>query len=169
MNIKVKFKSGEVVKVTDSLVNLFLMGCTKPLETMAVFHAATVNVSLLYIIMSASEKGIIPYLEDLEVKRPETMEEKERYLLKVQSKSGVVEINGELVKRILKQVASPFEILAFIKASQEDEFISNTLHFAEKMVKFPSYQETAEIEDKSSKKQLKKLLTRFRMYGLLAK
>lgn len=168
MNIKVTFKSGEVVKVTDFLICMFLMECTTPLETMAIIHAAKVNNSLALILGVALKKGLIPCFDEMKIKEPRTKDEKEKFILKVESTSKSVEINEEFMMRILSLCATPFETLAFIKASQENSLVNKIMFVGEAMGRLPNFQETEDVQEiKNDKKRFNQLIRRFGIGGLL--
>lgn len=166
--IKVTFKSGEVVKITDFLISMFLMECTTPLETMAIVHAAKKNNTLALIIGVAHKKGIISCFDEMKVRKPLTKEEKEEFFLKVETTSKSVKIDRPFLRRILGNFATPFETLAFIRATQEDSFMNKFMFLGEYLGRIPNFQETEDVQvNKNEEKRLNQLICRFGLAGLL--
>ena len=113
MNIKVNFKSGECVEVTDELLALFLDEKTTPTESIAVLYAAKSDKKIGFVLHMAQKRGLIPdLLGEVTIKK-------------------VVVVNDRLLGLFLSGDTTPDETYAILKAAKTNPDIALFLDVAE--------------------------------------
>ena len=113
MNIKVNFKSGEIVEVTDELLASFLDGKTTPTESIAVLHAAKSDDKMGSVLRMAQKRGVIPdLLGEVTIKK-------------------VVVVNDRLLGLFLSGDTTPDETYAILKAEKSNPDVALFLDVAE--------------------------------------
>lgn len=113
MNIKVNFRSGEIVEVTDELLASFLDGKTTPTESIAVLHAAKSDDKMGFVLRMAQKRGLIPdLLGEVTIKK-------------------VVVIDERLLGLFLSGDTTPDETYAILKAAKTNPIVALFLDVAE--------------------------------------